>query len=174
MKKVIYLFIATVVIIGMNACASKKNGTTAVDTNSNEPIALQSGKTTKKDSLFASLERSACFGTCPVYSVNIYSSGYAEYVGTLNTKMIGTYSTTFSKEQLNSLVETANAINYMSLDDVYDTKGITDLPSHISSIVINKQRKVVTRRHNYPDGIIVFEKKIDELVESADWKKLRD
>lgn len=150
------------------ACASKKNSqNTSVDTAE----FVSQNKVAKSDSLLATLERGFCFGTCPVYKVEIYQSGHAVYVGKANVKMIGTFTAQLSKDQLNSLISTAKEINYMGLEDVYDNKGVTDLPTTTSSIVINKKRKVVKRRIDYPEYMLAFEEKIDEIVQNAQWKQ---
>lgn len=151
------------------ACGAKKNATADVET----PTPTNGTKVEKSDSLFVSLSRSFCFGKCPVYTVDIYNSGYAIYKGEANTEMIGTFTTKFTKDQLNSLTQVAKEINYLSLEDVYDSP-VTDLPSHTSSIVINGVRKKVMRRHNYPHSILVFEQQIDTLVAQANWKAKLD
>lgn len=166
MKSLVIISIVAIAFAGI-ACSTKKNATPATTEQSNSGV-----KVDKSDSLFVTLERGYCFGTCPVYKVEIYNSGYAVYTGTANTEKIGTFTTKFTKDQLNSLTKVAKEINYMSLDDVYDNKGVTDLPSHTSSIVINGERKTVKRRHGYPESILVFEKQIDAIVAEATWKTL--
>lgn len=160
-------FSLLIVVVGMQfSCASKKE---AVNSDVKDQTS-QVDKVDASDSLFASLDRGYCFGKCPVYTVKIYNSGYAVYAGKDNVDMVGTYTTRFTKDQLAKLTKTAKEIDYMSLNDVYDSP-VTDLPSHISSIVIDGKRKEVKRRHNYPESILVFEKQIDALVAEAKWKQ---
>lgn len=165
--KVGSFFSLLIVVVGMQvSCASKKE---AANSEVKDQTS-QTGKVDASDSLFASLDRGYCFGKCPVYTVKIYNSGYAVYEGKDNVDMVGTYTTRFTKDQLATLTKTAKEINYMSLNDVYDSP-VTDLPSHISSIVIDGKRKEVKRRHNYPESILVFEKQIDALVSEAKWTR---
>ncbi len=168
MKVLVFSSFFFALLLGQVSCASKK---AAQDINATD-VTEQTSNTTKvskSDTLFASLDRSFCFGKCPVYKVEIYQSGYAVYTGQANTDMIGTFTSHFSKEQLNSLVKVAKEINYMSLDDVYDNPGITDIPSHISSIVIDGKRKEVKRRVKYPESILSFENQIDQIVSEVKW-----
>lgn len=163
MKSLVIISIMAVALTGI-ACSSKKNATPMTTEQSNAGTKIE-----KSDSLFVSLERSYCFGTCPVYKIEIYNSGFAVYTGQANTDKIGTFTTKFSKDQLNSLTNVAKEINYMSLNDVYDNPGVTDLPSHTSSIVINGVRKTVKRRIGYPQSIVVFEKQIDAIIGETNW-----
>lgn len=171
MKMLIFSSLLSLTFFGQIACSSKKSASNqVVDKSSNN------SKLDKSDSLFASLERGYCFGTCPVYKVEIYQSGYAVYTGKANTDMIGIYSTRFSTEQLNSLTKVAKQINYTEMDAVYDSP-VTDLPSHTTSIVIDGKRKEVKRRHNYPESILKFEDQIDAIAAKAKWsfiKKLEE
>lgn len=163
MKSLGFSLLLTTLFFGQVACSSKKSAMS--DTVKQTAT---TSKVDKSDSLFATLERGFCFGTCPVYKIEIYQSGYVVYTGKANTERAGIYTSHFSKEQLNSLTNIAKEINYMGLNDVYDSP-ITDLPSHTTSIVIDGKRKVVKRRHNYPESILQFEQKIDEFAETSKW-----
>ena len=122
------------------------------------------------DSLFASIQRGACFGTCPIYTMKIYNSGYVILNGIRFIDKIGTHSTTLSKQNMLTFIEGAMNIGYMELEDDYDNIHVTDLPAVITSIVINGKRKTVRRRYNYPKGILSFEKLFDDLLDSEKWE----
>jgi hypothetical protein len=174
MKTFVYTFALLVAVVSMTSCATKKNGVKtetqeAIQTNQSTSTAVKVDKT---DTLFASLDRGYCFGTCPVFTLKIYQSGYAEFEGKANIEMIGVFHATFSQSQMDELVEVAKRINYMSFEDTYDNPRVTDLPSHTSSIVIDNRRKQVTRRINYPESIVVFEKKMEELMKDLKWQQL--
>lgn len=168
MKMLVFSSLLSLTFLGQVACSSKKAATNPVD----QEQSSDNSKLDKSDSLFASLDRGYCFGTCPVYKIEIYQSGYAVYTGKANTEMIGTFTTRFPKEQLNSLTKVAKEINYVGLNDVYDSP-ITDLPSHTTSIVIDGKRKEVRRRHNYPESILKFEEQIDAIAAKAKWTLIK-
>lgn len=124
----------------------------------------------KGDSLFASIERTFCFGTCPVYVFKINNDGTASYEGVRNVKRMGTYSAKVTPAQMNKLIEVAKSIGYMDFKDKYDNESITDLPSTTTSIVIDGKRKEVMRRYQFPKEIKVLEDAFDVLIETLDWK----
>jgi hypothetical protein len=120
------------------------------------------------DSLFASISRSACYGRCPTYKMFIYNDGTVLLEGIRFMEPIGNYTITISKEEMQAFIDKANAIEYMKMDDRYDSP-ITDIPSATTSIVIDGVRKEVYRRHNYPKSILLFEQLFDNLLTSKEW-----
>lgn len=145
------------------ACATNKKVTQATETNT----VFQD--VSKGDSLFASIYRSPCFGTCPNYTFSIYNSGYAVYEGKRNAIMEGTFTAQLTVAEMKSLLEMANSINYLSLEDEYDNKNVTDLPSTNTSIVIDGKRKSVKCRLRCPAELTVFQNAFDKLAESKEW-----
>lgn len=125
----------------------------------------------KGDSLFASIRKGYCFGTCPVYTMNIYNSGYVKLVGKANIEQVGEFSTTLTYKQMKAFVDYATEMNYMGLDDVYDNVYISDLPETNTSIVLGGKRKSVKRRYGFPKSIVVFEKMFASLLETEQWTK---
>jgi len=126
-----------------------------------------------EDSLFTSISKGFCFGTCPVYTINIYKSGLVTYKGTHNVELEGEYTTMISYKKMLEFIETAKRIEYLNLNDVYDNEGITDLPSTTTSIVLNGKRKTVRRRYDFPPSIRVYEKVFEEMLTSENWEAVK-
>lgn len=124
-------------------------------------------------SLFASISKSPCYGTCPVYEMKIYSDGTVEYEGKRNVERIGKYSATISEEQMQKFITVANEINYFKLEDKYDSP-ITDVPSTTTTLTVNGSTKSVYRRADYPNKILSFEALFEDLFELLEWKKVDD
>ncbi len=133
----------------------------------------QFDKLSNEDSLFASINKGFCFGTCPVYTMEIYKDGFVTYKGTRNVDLLGEYTTRISYAKMLEFVEQAKMINYMELNDVYDKEGVTDLPSITTSIVLSGKTKTVKRRFNFPNSILTYEKLFEELMKNADWQKVK-
>jgi len=121
------------------------------------------------DSLFASIKRGYCFGTCPVYNMNIYNDGTVVLEGIKFLEPIGKHTITISKEKMMRFIHVAKDINYVNLEDNYDDKNVTDLPTAITSIVLDGIRKQVRCRYRCPADLKAFEKLFDQLLETEDW-----
>ena len=128
----------------------------------------------KGDSLFASIRKGYCYGTCPVYVMNIYNSGYVKLEGKANIDKVGVFATKLSYEQMKAFVDFAVEMNYMGLDDVYDNIHISDLPETNTSIVIGGERKSIKRRYGFPKSIVTFEKMFASLMETEDWTVIKE
>lgn len=148
------------------ACSTTKKGMSETDAYT------EFQNDSKDDSLFASIERGYCFGTCPVYKLQIYTDGTAVYEGIKNIEMSGVYIAQLTPEQMNRLIASAKSIGYMEFENEYDDPNVTDKPTTTTSIVIDGKRKQVKRRHGFPREIIGFEKTFDEIVAEVEWKRM--
>ena len=139
------------------------------------PIAI--GSTTKAkalpaDSLFAFMERTPCYGRCPIYKLWIYKSGYTLYEGINFVEREGVWTTRISEEDMQQIANKANEIGYYKMDDEYDSP-ITDIPATITSLNTEGRKKTVRDRHNAPPALREFENFIDGVVEKKQWKMLK-
>ncbi|HNR18516.1 MAG TPA: DUF6438 domain-containing protein [Bacteroidia bacterium] len=128
------------------------------------------------DSLAVSIYKYPCFGRCPYYEAKIYSSGYALFDGKRDTKNIGLYETTFSKKEVEELLNEAKSINYMSLPDSFYNPGLADFPAVITSVKLNGKRKTVYNcLPDAPDELKKFQQRLDEFFtnESSQWRLLK-
>lgn len=120
------------------------------------------------------LERTACFGTCPVYSLTIRGDGTVVYEGKDFVKVKGKAETTISQEQVEQLVSEFEKVDYFSLNDSYTERTITDAPTVTTSITIDGKTKTIEHYRgdeNAPEALTQLENKIDEIVDSEQWIK---
>ena len=128
------------------------------------------------------LERTACFGTCPMYKVAITSDGTVTFNGERFTKTTGMAKGKISPADFRQLVSEFEKINYFSLPDNYAPgtpvcpQRITDMPSANTSIRLKGKTKSVS--HYYGCGnsealakLTALEKKIDEVAGTQMWIK---
>lgn len=117
------------------------------------------------------LERTACFGFCPMYKLSVYGNGKVVYEGTRFVKVTGTRTTTISQTAVRKLIAEFQKINYFNLQDSY-TGGHTDAPSAITSLTMGKKQKTVNHYLPSPDAptqLTELENKIDAVVNSKQW-----
>ena len=121
------------------------------------------------------LERTACFGVCPVYTLTIYGDGRIVYEGMRNVRIEGTITTTISEDKIKQLITEFQKIDYFSLKDSYEERNATDMPSAYTSLTINGKTKTVRHYHgdlNAPKKLTELENKIDLIVNSDEWTQL--
>jgi hypothetical protein len=120
------------------------------------------------------LERTACYGKCPVYKLTVYGSGAVIYEGKDFVRTTGKAEETISQEQIKQLVSEFEKANYYSLNDNYMEVAITDLPYVNTSIAMDGKTKSI--KHycgdiSAPEQLTELENRIDEIVNTDQWVK---
>ncbi len=146
------------VFLVLFACGSSKKGTEIKEINKE---------------LIISLERTPCYGTCPIYKIKIFSDGSAFYHGERFVEKIGNYEFSVSKETLNYILKKADEIGFFELEDKY-TANITDLPKTITFIKNGKHKKRVVDYYGAPKILKEFESLVDGCIDYRRMKKLQD
>ena len=127
-----------------------------------------------QDELVIKLERTACFGKCPVYSLTINGNGTVVYEGKDFVKIKGVEETTVGPEIIDQLLQAFEEAGYFSLNDSYTGFGKSDMPSAYTSISIGNNTKAVKHYlgdSSAPKKLTDLENKIDTIVNSAQWIK---
>jgi hypothetical protein len=163
MKRIIAILIITVSICALLYYISvNKNHSTKIIINEN----YQNAKIT--------LKRSACFGTCPVYSIIINGDGVVNYQGEKYVKQLGDIKTTIPPSKVKTLIDTLLKEDYLNLADSYNKMEMTDMPSVITSLTINGKTKSIEHYlgdRSAPEKLTKLEDNIDAAVNSLQWIK---
>lgn len=173
-----YLFLILLSSLPLS-CANRKHAEGGINDSTKESKTEEVNKVdepkqvfpSQERSFFASINRGACYGKCPIYAMKIYSDGHVELTGTRFMEPIGDFTGQISKEQIQLFMDKAQEIGFFQLEDVYDSP-VTDIPAITTSIVINGKQKTVMRRVGYPERIREFENLFDELLKTVDWKAI--
>jgi len=113
--------------------------------------------------LIISLNKTACFGTCPVYKIKIYNNQSAIFEGVKFVEKEGSYNFKISKKEINTILNKAKKINFQKMEDEY-TELITDLPT--TYIMINN--KQIKDYYGAPIEL----KELEEIIENIFLNKL--
>jgi hypothetical protein len=113
--------------------------------------------------LIISLNKTACFGTCPVYKIKIYNNQSAIFEGIKFVEKEGSYNFKISKKEINTILNKAKKINFQKMEDEY-TELITDLPT--TYIMINN--KQIKDYYGAPKEL----KELEEIIENIFLNKL--
>jgi hypothetical protein len=124
------------------------------------------------------LERTACFGSCPVYSISVNSAGQVQYEGKAHVRKRGAASGKVPAEQVAALLSDLERNGYFTFAHRYISgepscgRYATDSPSAITSATFRGRTRQIT--HDYgcaaaPGMLVILERKIDEVLGSAQW-----
>jgi hypothetical protein len=130
-----------------------------------------------KADLMITLERTACFGSCPVYKLTVRGDGSLTYEGHKFVRVEGSRQGTLDKEAVAQIAQAFIDADYFELKDRYSAienpdgteTVVTDLPSTYTSISLNRRRKAVADYVGAPKKLIELEEKIDRITNSKRW-----
>jgi hypothetical protein len=155
-------------LLGLASCA--RNGAES------KPAAQSSQSTTSGPVI--TLERTACFGSCPVYTMSVSSSGEVQYEGRAHVRKVGAATGRVPRERVDSLLSELDRGGYFTFAERYTSpepacgRYVTDSPSVITSVTLRGRTKRIT--HDYgcggaPGALVVLEHRIDEALNSDQW-----
>lgn len=152
---------------------------------SSEPTPLSSAV---PSDTFITLERTRCFGTCPVYKLEISADGKVVFEGVEYVKTKGRVESGLTQEQLRQLISEFEKANYFSLGARYVAAEDgcptywTDNPSAFTSIRINGKSKSIAHYYGcqeketkrgqgspFPRELTELERKIDVIAGTKRW-----
>ena len=163
---------AILLLLAAAACAPRPAGE---GNGAPEPDAAVAAR---DDSTLVTLERTPCYGACPVYTVSISGTGAVRFVGTRFTTQVGEATAEIPPARVDSLVEELRGGGYFELADAYVAESpecgryATDSPTVITSVFADGVRKEI--RHDYgcggaPPALALLEQRIDQVAGTARW-----
>ena len=125
-----------------------------------------------------SLERTPCFGSCPVYRVTITRGGVVRFVGTRFVAHPGADSAQIESAAVDSLLAELARGGFYEFDEQYVSGApacglyATDLPSAITSVDDGSRSKQVKHDRgcsDAPQALAALENRIDEVAGTSRW-----
>jgi Domain of unknown function (DUF6438) len=153
MKKHIYVFLSIFLIVTCKS-QSKNNSKT-----------LENSLSTKSSgsAIIFTLEKTACYGTCPIFKVIVFDNDSLVFDGEEYVKKKGQYSKSLSKGTVAKLIKQFNEVNFFQYKDTY-TENITDLPTTYISFSDGGKTKKIKDYVGSPESLKNLEKLIVNLV----------
>ncbi len=113
------------------------------------------------------IERTGCFGDCPIYSAEIRLDGTVVYHGERFVKTEGHRTHKISPEAVQKLVKLFQKKDFLSMKDRYETNefgmSLTDLPTTITSFSLDGETKTVVNYFGAPRQLESLEDAIDRI-----------
>jgi Domain of unknown function (DUF6438) len=141
-------------------------------------LAAPAGQSTRvPDDLVIKLERTACFGDCPIYEVAVDARGRVTYEGRKFVRVEGRQTARIPVASVAALLETADRIGFFALRDHYRSVRnpdgsetfVTDRPTTFVTITRGGKTKRVEDYYGAPDGLHDLEQQIDEAAGTKRW-----
>ena len=114
------------------------------------------------------LEKTGCFGTCPVYIMSIYSDRSVLFEGKANTLIEGTQRDTLSHEKYDQIVSMFENEKFADLDTAY-IEAIVDAPFTYLSFRQKGNLKKVAVRGYAPDSFKKLVDRMEGIAQDARW-----
>lgn len=121
--------------------------------------------------LVASLEKTPCYGRCPVFKVKFYANGDLSYEGVQNTDRQGIFLAKIAPDSVRQIVRFATGIPFFQLADAYPVAELplADLPNTLLYFSDGEQEKTILINHDAPKALIQLENYLTGLMEEATW-----
>lgn len=124
--------------------------------------------------LVIGLERTACPGACPDYSLLVYSDGKVVYEGRHYVAVKGRREGHISEAQVRQLFNEFCRIRYFSLKDRYNPIAQDGAITKTSIRADGKKKEIVNCHPSQaPEDLYQLEKMIDEVARSKRWVRDR-
>jgi len=122
------------------------------------------------------VDKSPCFGACPMYKLTVTKEGIAnlDAQNFLKNKLKGTYSTKLTEKSTMGLLKELEALDFPKLADRYGNNQITDLPA--TDLEIRYNRNAVKKIHDYGNNgtaaLTKFYLYVDSLIYAQQWERV--
>jgi hypothetical protein len=120
------------------------------------------------------MSRERCYGTCPVYTVQILGDGRVIYEGRDNVMMTGRHEGHASREQMATLLAAVKAADFYRLEDEYAGAVMHGVTRRIRITVGDRTRMVSEysgEAGGMPRAVLNLEAAIDEAAGTRRWVK---
>jgi hypothetical protein len=142
------------------------------------PQSAEQSSAAPADSVVLTLERTPCFGTCPVYRVTVTADGIVRFDGKSHVPRPGSAVGRVPKARLDSLLAELDAGGYFSFEEAYVVgspacgNAATDLPTVTTSVRLGGRSKRIEHYRGCaaaPEALSRLEERIDEVLNTAQW-----
>jgi Domain of unknown function (DUF6438) len=151
----------------MNKTAQEIKPPTPASTVPTKPVEVK-----VENELMVSLQRTPCFGRCPVFKIELYGDGKVVYEGRAFSTRLGTHKAVASTELMKAILQKANDIKYLTFNGKYP-KGesmITDIPTTISYVKLGSESKMIHNNYDAPTELLEFERWLESQFEGLKWE----
>lgn len=119
------------------------------------------------------MDKGACFGSCPVYTLDIDNNGNAVYEGRRFTQKVGKHKHKLNGDQMSEISLLLERMNFFALQENYNS-DIADLPTVAISHTNKGLSKTVSGKDNRPKPILELQKLLENIVNQDGWVSMEE
>ena len=123
------------------------------------------------DNFNVTMDKGSCFGSCPVYTLNINNKGYALFEGERFTDKIGKHGLQLAPNKFQSVAKAFSDADLASFDDNYPST-IADLPNTTIAYVNNDLTKRISGKEERPQKIKDLQSMLEDITQMDGWMSL--
>ena len=123
------------------------------------------------DNTLIKLQKTRCYGKCPVYTITIHGNGQAIYFGKENVGKIGKYEKKLEQTEIGNLIKAFEDANFFEFKDEYTAK-ITDRPTTYITYTVNEKTKRIRDYYGAPAELKKLEKMVEVIANSEGWDRV--
>ena len=125
-------------------------------------VAMAATSASAQERLRITVSRTACFGTCPVYTVSMSEDGRVTYEGLQHVRVSGKQAWTIDPAKVRALADDMEKAGFFEMRDEY-TARVTDLPTVITILMRGSRTKTVKDYFGAPPALKELEQRIDAV-----------
>ncbi len=123
--------------------------------------------------LVISMKKTACYGSCPVYEIEIFSNLEVKYLGEKFVDKTGKYTARITQQHLDDLKSTFDEAAFFEMEDEY-VSAVSDLPTTYVYYSDGKKFKKIKDYTGAPEELKSLERKISELLNTLKWSRVEN
>ena len=120
------------------------------------------------DATSVEIVKTACFGSCPVYTFKVMGNGQAEYEGKRFVDLEGKHTRTYAIDTTNILFDRLMEADLWSYENEY-TDNVTDLPTTYLTFVHEGKQKKMKLYFGVPEELKAITKELEALAFAKGW-----
>lgn len=118
------------------------------------------------------IERSACFGKCPVFQIRLFQNGDVYFKGKKNVSKIGVYKGKLSLSKTRKFFKALDSLSWSRYEDRYKNPA-TDLPHLKIQIYGEAFYKSIIQAEAGPKELELVALRLEGMIKGVKWTKLK-
>jgi len=158
------IFFFTFILMSLLACKSKETIKSTDTQNAVRSIQLDD---------FISLDRTGCFGSCPIYQLKVFRDGSVQYFGRKFVDNEGIFKAQLNKQQVNDLFAKIDALIWEDFPEQYPMDNV-DFPQFKVEVKLGEMQKSIRGNTNADKDLLKLTQYLDDVFDTLSLEKITE